>query len=299
MLERKSNWLYILCAIAILILLVGAFKKFVMREKKVENFTQDEDFIVKHKDTMYDTFYLEHYDDIMKSDERVQFEVSRIIHTNPSMRESVMLDVGCGTCKLLSALSTFGYRVYGLDKSPAVMQYASQKYPNLEIKEGDACSLMMYDKGLFTHITCMYFTIYEIDDKPTFLRNVHHWLQRGGYFIVHLVDKDKFYMVAPCAKVRNDLIQEHSNSRITDSKVLMPSYTYELSYKLLQTDVIVEETFTNANGQVRKNEKHMDFISKANIISMTEKMGFTLLDETNYATVTGDNHQCICIFQKH
>ena len=298
MLEKKSNWLYILCALAILILLVGAFKKFIMREKKVENFTQDEDFVLKYKDTMYDTFYLEHYDDIVKSDERVQFEVSRIIHTNPSMRESVMLDVGCGTCKLLSALTTFGYRVYGLDKSPDVIKYASQKYPNLEIKQGDACNLMMYDKGLFTHVTCMYFTIYEIDDKPTFIRNVHHWLQRGGYFIVHLADKDKFDMSAPCAKVRNDLIQEYSNKRITDSKVLMPNYSYELNYKLNDSNIIVQEMFTNASGQKRKNETHLAFPQKTELIVMIEKLGLKLVDETNYATVTGDNYQFICIFQK-
>ena len=298
MLEGKSNWLYILCIISISIISIAAFKKFVLRERKVENFTQDEDFVVKDKENMYDIFYLEHYDDIVKSDERVQFEVSRIIHTNPSMRESVMLDVGCGTCKLLSALATFGYRVYGVDKSPHVIQYSSQKYPDLEIKEGDVCTLMTYDKGLFTHITCMYFTIYEIDDKPTFIRNVYHWLQRGGYFIVHLADKDKFDMIAPCAKVRNDLIQEYSNERITDSKVLMPNYRYESSYKLTEMDVILHETFTNKNGQIRKNVNQMHFMSKSDIVTMTEKIGFKFVDETNYATITGDNHQYICIFQK-
>ena len=56
MLEGKSNWLYILCIISILTISIAAFKKFVLREKKVENFTQDEDFVTKDKDTMYDTF---------------------------------------------------------------------------------------------------------------------------------------------------------------------------------------------------------------------------------------------------
>lgn len=299
MLEKKSNWINVLILVAILILCISAFKKFMLTNKKIENFTQDGDFLAKHNNEIYDKFYLENYDNLMKTDERVQYEVAQIIKTDPSLRESVFLDVGSGTGKILHELSVYGYRVFGLDSSIESVDYVKEHYKDLEVKHGDALDLMMYDKGSFTHITCMYFTLYEMADKATFVRNVSHWLQRGGYFIVHLVDKDEYSTISPAAKIRQDIVNEFSTERITESNVVMPLYNYNVHYQIYPLEHVVCETFTNKNGQIRKNENKLYLEEKELIIKMIEKNGFTNIHSVSYGSVTGDHKQHIYTFQKH
>lgn len=299
MFEKKSNWINVLIIIAILILCIGVFKKFILKRRKVESFTQDVDFLVKYNNDIYDNFYLENYDNLMKTDERIQYEVSQIVKTEPSLRDSTFLDIGCGSGKLLHELSVYGYRVFGIDNSHESVEYIKQNYNDLEVKKGDACDLMMYNKGSFTHITCMYFTLYEMNDKATFIRNVSHWLQRGGYFIIHLVDKDEYSTISPAAKIRQDIVNEFSKERITESNVVMPLFNYHVQYKLYPLEHIVCETFTNKNGQIRKNENKLYLEDKEFIIKMIEKSGFTKIHSVTYGSVTGDHNQHIYTFQKY
>ena len=284
------SWIYILCVLSIVIIILTGLKKFCLREKKTEGFSQDEDFVLKQDGDSYDTFYLHEYDDLMKTDERLQFEVAQILKTNPSQRESVFLDIGCGTCRILSELQNYGFRTFGLDKSSAAVKFAEEKNMDLEVKLGDATQLMTYDKGTFTHITCMYFTVYEFNDKPTLFRNIHHWLQRGGFLFLHVVDKDHFDMIAPCAKVRLDLVGEFSKERIMKSTVQMPSYVYSTKYTPIGTgtDYSFEETFkSNNDRKTRTNMRRLYMTSKNSMLSLLEKMGFSLLSESSYISESG------------
>jgi SAM-dependent methyltransferase len=295
------SWIYVLCGLSIVILILTGIKKFCLREKKKEGFAQDEEFVLKQDGDSYDTFYLNEYDDLMKTEERLHFEVSHILNTNPSLRESVFLDIGCGTCGLLSELQNSGFRTFGLDKSAATIKFAQDKNPNLEVKLGDGNVLMTYDKGTFTHITCMYFTIYEFKDKAVLFRNIYHWLQRGGFFIFHVVDEKKFDMIAPCAKVRGDLVSEFSKERITKSTVAMPNYIYGSKYTQIASskDYQFEETFKcNDTNNTRVNSRRLYIESKADQMSALKKLGFVLWDETTYMSQSGSKYNHLCTFFK-
>ena len=188
-----------------------------------------------------------------------------------------------------------------MDKSAAVIEFAQEKNKDLEVKLGDGTALMTYDKGTFTHITCMYFTIYEFRDKAVLFRNIHHWLQRGGFFILHLVDEKKFDMIAPCAKVRGDLVSEFSRERITKSTVVMPTYIYGSKYTPIDSsqDYQFEETFkSNGTQNTRVNSRRLFMESKANQISALEKLGFVLWDETTYESQSGSKFNYLCTFLK-
>ena len=58
-----------------------------------------------------------------------------------------------------------GERCVGLDKSAAMVNAAKYKYNDCEFKQGDAMDFMNFDKESFSHITCLYFTIYYIKDN--------------------------------------------------------------------------------------------------------------------------------------
>lgn len=295
------SWIYILCGLSILILILTGLKKFCLRKRKKEGFSQDEDFVLKQDGDSYDTFYLREYDDLMKTNERLSFEVGQVLNTNPSLRESVFLDIGCGTCGLLAELQSYGFRTFGLDKSLAAIKFGQEKNKDLELKQGDGNVLMTYDKGTFTHITCMYFTVYEFKDKATLFRNIHHWLQRGGFFILHLVDEDNFDMIAPCAKVRNDLVNEFSKDRIMKSTVAMPSYVYGTKYSPITSsrDYLFEETFkSNETKNTRVNSRRLFMESKSNQLSALKKLGFELWEETSYVSQSGSTFNFLCTFVK-
>jgi len=298
---ESSSWIYVLCGLSMIIIILTGIKKFCLRERKKEGFYQDKEFVLKQDEDSYDTFYLTEYDGLMKTEERLQFEVSHILNTNPSLRESVFLDIGCGTCGLLSELHNYGFRTFGLDKSAASIKFAQDKNINLEVKLGDGNILMTYDKGTFTHITCMYFTIYEFKDKAVLFRNIYHWLQRGGFFIFHVVDEKNFEMIAPCAKVREDLVSEFSKERIMKSTVVMPNYTYGTKYTPIASsgDYEFEETFKcNVTNNTRVNSRRLFMESKASQMSALKKLGFVLWDETTYLSQSGSKYNYLCTYFK-
>jgi len=162
-------------------------------KKSKENFTQDAPFLLKTNLDVYDQFYAEVYDGITEREKSCQRELYQIIKmTNPDTKNSVFLDIGSGTGCVVNELTQAGYTAYGVDQSEAMVDISEAKYPEIEIFQRNVTDAMCFDKGLFTHILCTNFTIYELKDKNIFFRNCYHWLKPNGYLVVHLVDREKF-----------------------------------------------------------------------------------------------------------
>jgi hypothetical protein len=124
-------------------------------------------------------------------------------------------------------------------------------------------------------------------------------LQRGGFLILHLVEGDKFEMIAPCAKVRNDLVHEFSKERITKSTITMPSYVYGTKYSPIVSskDYLFEETF-KSNDKTRVNSRRLFMSSKEEITTALKKLGFELWDETSYESQCGSKFSNLYTFLK-
>ena len=56
---------------------------------------------------------------------------------------------------------------------------------------------MEFPADTFTHITCLYFTIYYIKDKRLFFENCFKWLKPHGVLVIHLVNMNKFDPILP------------------------------------------------------------------------------------------------------
>ena len=156
---------------------------------------------------------------------------------------------------------------------------AKQKYPNLTFKEGDATKMTLFPAQTFTHITCLYFTLYYIQNKRQFFKNCYTWLQPGGYLIVHLVDRNMF---DPILNVSDPLFlvsaQKHAKKRITTSLVKFNGFQYKGEFKLNKEDdiAIFEETFKDKQGKVRKNEHLLYMPTQQQIIQLAQDVGFIL-----------------------
>lgn len=101
---------------------------------------------------------------------------------------SNVLDIGCGTGHHVHALHERGVHAIGIDISPFMIAHAKKMYAH-DYLHGDVMSTALFPQESFTHILCMYFTIYCMKYKEQFFKNAFHWLMPGGYLVLHVSKK--------------------------------------------------------------------------------------------------------------
>jgi SAM-dependent methyltransferase len=218
--------------------------------------------------------------------------------TQPSKIHSCFLDIGCGTGSLVNALTSYGYRAYGMDKSPDMIKHSQSKYSNIEVEQGDVLEPMLFEKGTFTHIICNYFTIYQFQNKIQLFRNCYQWITPGGYLILHLVDPNRFDTVIPAGKPLGiDSPQKYTDHRILETYVEFDTFNYKSKYNPKYSTIV--ETFTeNITGQVRQNEQHLFMETKETILGIATIVGFILHGQMNYETINGDSYQYLIVLER-
>uniref|UniRef100_A0A6C0F170 Methyltransferase type 11 domain-containing protein n=1 Tax=viral metagenome TaxID=1070528 RepID=A0A6C0F170_9ZZZZ len=264
-----------------------------------EGFEQQAPFVLKNDKDVYDSFYAIVYDELNKTGERTAFECNKIIElTKPSTNNSVFLDVGSGTGHLVNSLTNLGYQAHGLDLSKDMIEYSQKKFPDIQTKCGDTCDPLVYDRLVFTHITCTNYTIYHLKDKNIFFRNCYHWLMPNGFLIVHLVDKDKYNPLAPIAdKISLKNANLYNSSRKTDATIEFKDFEYATSHDVKpHNHVIVKETFTDSvTKHVRQNELTLYMENKEDIVKMAQNNGFLAHALIN---LPNDDYQYIYVFER-
>jgi SAM-dependent methyltransferase len=275
--DKSSIWGKIFMFSILIVLLVVIFKGPNNNYLK-EGFEQSEKFIVKTGSEIYDDFYANIYDYLVYNRIKNDFEVGEIINASGPTSESIVLDIGCGTGEHVNDLGQKGIEVIGVDKSQAMIAKAMNKYPNHKFKVGDCLNRDLFSASSFTHILCMYFTIYYFKNKLTFFNNCMNWLMPGGYLIVHLVNRDEFDPILPPG---NPLLlvspQKYAKQRITTTKVKFTDFSYHADFKLDKSNNIAKfvEKFTNDNnGKVRKNEHDLYMDSQESILIQAQEAGF-------------------------
>ena len=178
----------------------------------------------------------------------IKNELKLILEATSADETSVFLDVGCGTGETLKTLNNVGARCFGIDKSEAMVKTAKSKClsgandPSQRllsqsdqgsIKNADVLDAMNYDRQTFSHVLCLYHTIYEIENKAKFFQNCRYWLKNGGVLVIHLVNKHKFNTVVPAAHPEYiDNPQKYVSDRITKSSVNFIDFTYDSKYDI-------------------------------------------------------------------
>lgn len=291
-----------------IILFILIMYRVVLKDKKnpnAEGFTQKEPFVLKRCQDAYDDFYAEVYDGINEIKPRNEEILTDIIKmTDPTTEYSQFLDIGSGTGYIVNALTKAGYKAYGVDKSKDMIEYANKFYPDINIKRADVANPMTFEKGTFTHILCMNSTIYNIEDKTQFFRNCYTWLQPNAYLVIHLVEPDKFNLVAPdSVPYYSNLIQQLTpkKGRIVDAMVEFYDFKYAASYRFpnhknYPMEVTYTQTFTDRKTHnVRQNEQilHMDTID--NIVNIASKSGFIFKAKSE---MKYDKNQYVYVFER-
>jgi SAM-dependent methyltransferase len=275
---KSTPWGKILIFIVLLLILITAFKG--IKSNVGEGFEQNDKFLFKTGPDIYDDFYAEIYDYLVFNNMKDEYEIGEIMNKTSPTSQSKVLDVGSGTGHHVAELSGRSIDVIGIDISPSMVKKAKENYPNNKFEVADVTSSGKFDQGTFTHILCMYFTIYYIKDKNAFFQNAYNWLMPGGYLIVHLVDRVNFDPILPPG---NPLLfvspQKYANKRITSTQVKFTDFAYNANFELNEENNVakfVEKFKNDSDGQVRKQEHIMDMPDLNEIIDEVQGLGFII-----------------------
>lgn len=300
----------ILLFIALLLVIV-IFFKFINNQPKKGNKegynnymfgdnVDTENFLFKQGTDVYDNFYADIYDYLVFNKLKNDFEIGTIINDTQLTEKSIILDIGCGSGHHVSELTSKTDNVTGLDISPHMIQKAKENYPVLKnnFVTGNALVSHLFRDNSFTHIMCLYFTLYYMENKMKFFYNCMDWLMPGGFLIVHLVDKYKFDPILPPG---NPLYvvspQKYAKERITSTKITFNDFVYNSNFKLDKDIGIFEEKFKFNDGKVRKQEQILYMEDLPTITHMAQDAGFLIQGKINMVNCAYEN-QYLYIFVK-
>jgi len=277
--NKSSLWCKVLIFITLFLLIILSMKG-IKSQKMVEGFEQKDKFLIKTGPEIYDEFYTNIYDYLVFNNLKNDYEVGEIVNISNPSSKSRILDVGCGTGHHVSSIGAKGLDILGIDISPSMIKKAKENYPDYKFDVADALDGNVFEQDSFTHILCMYFTIYYFKDKSVFFNNCFKWLMPGGYLIVHLVDRQHFDPILPPG---NPLLyvspQRYAKKRITSTKVKFTDFAYSADFNLDKTNDtanFIEKFKNDSDGKVRKNELTLYMPDVQQIVDEAQACGFTL-----------------------
>ena len=240
------------------------------------------DVIILGNETLYDTFYSKIYDMIVDGSVRQQQEVGLTLiwakGYRPEINTIEVLDIGCGTGGDVEEFRKEGVgKVVGMDASDAMIEVARKKHPKNDYRIKEAENIGSFASGEFNLITMYYFTYYYLRDKDQVFRNIFNWLQPGGCFVVHLVNREKFDPILEAASPFVAFsVQKYSKERITRSKVTFDKFEYEADFSLDDNRGEFREEFRfKDTKKMRRQVHHLRMPKMDEVVSEIEANGFT------------------------
>lgn len=296
--KKMSTFGKVLLFITILLILTVFFRGIEIKSK--EGFEQREKFVFKKGNDVYDDFYSTIYDHLLHNEHKNNYEIMNIFKkTNPTDK-SVILDIGCGTGHHVGKIYEKVPNITGIDISPSMIKQALQNYPDKKFIVGDVMNSHEFGFNTFTHILCLYFTIYFFQNKRQFFDNCMDWLMPGGYLIVHIVDPVKFDPILPPG---NPLFivspQKYAKKRITSTKINFNKFVYHSNFNYDESSEIgkFEEKFKFDDGKTRKHEHVLYMEDNEKIIAIAQQCGFILHANIDMLKCAYE-HQYLYIFMK-
>lgn len=305
--NKMSNFGKILLLVCILLAVI-VFFNFINNEVKLRQgfITLDKTggssgkFDYYQNDTLFDNFYSGIYDLLLFNNSKNDYEINNIIKNTNLTKDSKILDIGSGTGHHVGELNNMGYNIVGIDKSKDMVEKSKENYPDAKFEIGDVMDPTKFTQDSFSHIFCLYFTIYYIKDKSAFFDNCMNWLDYNGFLVVHLVDREKFDPILPPG---NPLYivspQKYAKKRITHTKVTFNDFVYTSNFDLDESNniAVFDEKFKFNDGKVRKQEHTLYMEPTQEIVSKAQHAGFYLKNIINMVSCAYEN-QYLYVFVK-
>ena len=146
----------------------------------------------KNKSKVYDSaegynLYAKDYDFSLKF--LNTFEKGKLFSLLGDLKGKKVLDVGCGTGRILGELKLFGAKITACDISSEMLAIAKRKYPEIEAVEADI-EEMPFEDDTFDVVVAT-FVIVHLGDLELAFREVYRVLKEGGIFVLTNINQRK------------------------------------------------------------------------------------------------------------
>ena len=306
--ERYINkipiWVNLLILLALIFILISVYKSCtdtILHEGFINN--QVEKFVTKKGMNLFDDFYASIYDELFYRQLVNEFEVGSIMNITKPTSESKILVLGSNTGQINNTFAKEGINVTGLDESKSMIKYAKTEFPTLKFIQGTPMTSNTFNNNQFTHILSLNMNFYYYKNKKEFMQNVYEWLMPGGFFVIQLVDKNKFDPVVPAGKpfvMINP--QSFTDKRITKSSVIFDNFNYTSDFQVFPNDFVqfkelFKDTSNPNSNKKRENIHNMWIPSIKSIVNIAKETGFISFSQVDLLMAQLE-YQYLYVFQK-
>jgi SAM-dependent methyltransferase len=275
----------------------------------IEGFEDGSTVTYEDPKQIYDDVYATIYDMLWHPNEKLNYErvsIQDISLADQPINSVRIVDMCCGTAPNACYFKDLGVDYVGVDISESMLKKARDNCPKAVFQEGDVTQVHLFPQKSASHCLLLGFSIYEFQNPKILSDNAYQWLKPGGYFVVHMVDPDKFDplldLASPFAAFS---LQKYSIDRVTDSTIYFDQFKYigKFSKKKDEDDATFDETLVyydkaNNNGnKYRENKHRLNMPSKERLIDIVKTSGFRHLETVDLVRC-GKEYQYICYFMK-
>jgi ubiquinone/menaquinone biosynthesis C-methylase UbiE len=275
----------------------------------VEGFENENSVTYEDPEEIYDDTYASIYNVLWNSTEKLNYErvsIQEMALADRPISSVRVLDMCCGTSPHACYFKNLGVDFLGVDISESMLKEARKACPSATFQKGDITQVHLFPQKSFSTCLLLNFSMYQFENSKVISDNAYQWLQPEGFFVVHLVDPDKFDPLhdvsSPFASFS---LQKYSLERQTTSNVFFDQFKYigRLNKKPEEDRTTYEETLTyydpanNKGTKYRENKHHWSMPSKERMINIIKTSGFRHV-ETQDLLKVGKEYQYLVYFTK-
>lgn len=203
---------------------------------------------------------VEKYDVRMQKLRDIKTEIDNLIEATAPTRKSKVLEFGTGTGEFAVVLSQLSQKVFAVDVSPVMLEYARKKAKSRKVK-----NIEFYHAGFLTFNESpeqfdIIFTQLALHHLPDFwksmaLKNIYNLLKKGGKFFL----KDVVYPsgIENYGSFFNAIIEDVENSAASE---FTKEYIGHISKEYSTLDWIMEDLLTKSGFSILETNVENDFI---------------------------------------
>ena len=250
---------------------------------RIERFTPQKKNLRQTVNDIYDQFYVTLYDKLFGSKIRVEYEFMSVFNKfiKTWRADNIhILDVGCGTGHILRLAKSNKLTADGMDISKHMLNRAAEVAPGSHLIKGDYNDISSFPEEKYSHIFCMFFTIYYSNDISNVFKNFNWTLKNDGMIFLHVVDSEKF---DPILEASSRLIpfydpQKYAKVRKTDTSITFNNLKYKSTWDFdNKEDIKFRENFILNDGKIIQNIHHFNIPKEKSLLKIANNNGFKLV----------------------
>lgn len=275
-----------------------------------ENFETGTSIQLEEPDKYYDALYASIYKALWHPHDKLEYEQVSMqdISFSEWPKSSVkVLDMCCGIGQHACWFKNLGVEYVGVDTSSDMLEKAREDCPSAKFQKGDVTNASLFAPKSFSHTVLLGFSAYMFPNSKMISDNAYAWTQPGGYFIVHLVEPDKFdpllNLASPFAAFS---LQKYSYERQTKSEIFFKDFKYTGNFqkKKNEDDTTYSEVFTFFDTdkspnhiKYREQKQHLTMPSLERMIEIFKTSGFRFKEKVHLISC-GKEYQYLVYFTK-